>query len=362
MGESLRGAAASLMALGALAFSAGAQAQPLPGADAPPPPPPGGEASTPSSITAAPSAGAPATVSGAPTVIPFRPEEMFGRQKPLPPQAVAGMAVADRYYQQTQTGVRPTEGAEGAVIFNFGATEPNIVCAPLEVCDIALQAGEQVSSVLVGDSARWQLEPAVSGVAPFERQHIIVKPADVGLETSLVVTTDKRTYHIRLISRRTDYMAFVAFTYPDEVLAKWQALRAHTAAVNSALSKVIQDSALATDPVGSPTGGPTSAYLSNLDFNYVINGRAPWKPLRVYNDGVKTIIEMPPTMAQTESPALLVVRRGGSIKNANDTTIVNYRVQNGRYIVDQIFDQAVLVAGVGNRQQRITITRTGRPS
>ncbi len=272
------------------------------------------------------------------------------------------MAVANRYYEQTQAGVRPTEGAEGAVVFNFGATEPNIVCAPLEVCDISLQPGEQVSSVLVGDSARWQLEPAVSGVAPFERQHIVLKPADVGLETSLIVTTDKRTYHMRLISRRTDYMPFVAFTYPDEVLAKWQALKAHTAAVNAAVSKVVQESALATDPTGSPTGGPTSAYLSNLDFNYDINGRAPWKPLRVFNDGVKTIIEMPPAMAQTEAPALLVVRRGGSVKNANDTTIVNYRVQNGRYIVDQIFDQAVLVAGVGNRQQRITITRTGRPS
>jgi type IV secretion system protein TrbG len=272
------------------------------------------------------------------------------------------MAVANRYYAETQTGVRPVEGAEGAVVFNFGSTEPNIVCAPLEVCDIALQPGEQVGSVMVGDSARWQIEPAVSGVAPFERQHIVVKPADVGLETSLIVTTDKRTYHMRLISRRTDYMAFVAFTYPDEVLAKWQALRAHTAAVNTALTKVIQESALATDAAGSPNGGPTSAYLSNLDFNYSIDGRAPWKPLRVFNDGLKTIIEMPPAMSQTEAPALLVIRRGGSVNNAKDTTIVNYRVQNGRYIVDQIFEQAVLVAGVGNRQQRVTITRTGRPS
>ncbi len=365
MRKNLRGTAASLVALSVCVLSSSAFGQALPGADTPPPPPPppGETGGTPGSITAVPGAAAPTSLSGpSPTVIPFRPEAMFGRQKPLPPQAVAGMAVANRYYEQTQVGVRPTEGAEGAVVFNFGATEPNIVCAPLEVCDIGLQPGEQVSSVLVGDSARWQLEPAVSGVAPYERQHIVVKPADVGLQTSLIVTTDKRTYHMRLISRRTDYMPFVAFTYPDEVVAKWLALKAHTAAVNSALSKVIQESALTTDPVGSPTGGPTSAYLSNLDFNYSIAGRAPWKPLRVYNDGIKTIIEMPPAMAQTEAPALLVLRRGGSISNAKDTTIVNYRVQNGRYIVDQIFDEAVLVAGVGGKQQRITITRTGRPS
>ena len=362
MGFRLRTAAIGLIALGVCTLVAGAYGQVLPGVDAPPLPS-GEPASAPSSVTVAPGPGVPGTISGSsPSVIPFRPDAMFGKQKPLPPQAAAGMAVANRYHEQTQAGVRPTEGAEGAVVFSFGATEPNIVCAPLEVCDIGLQPGEQVSSVLVGDSARWQLEPAVSGVAPFERQHIVVKPADVGLQTSLIVTTDKRTYHMRLISRRTDYMPFVAFTYPDEVLAKWQALKAHTAAVNGALSKVIQESALETDPAGSPSGGPTSAYLSNLDFNYNIDGRAPWKPLRVFNDGVKTIIEMPPAMAQTEAPALLVVRRGGSVKNARDTTIVNYRVQSGRYIVDQIFDEAVLVAGVGGRQQRITITRTARPA
>jgi type IV secretion system protein VirB9 len=287
---------------------------------------------------------------------------MFGKQKKLPAQAAVGMTVANRYHQMTQSSVRPTQGAEGAVLFNFGATEPNIVCAPLEVCDIALQPAEQVSSILVGDSARWQLEPAVSGVAPFERQHIVVKPADVGLETSLIITTDKRTYHIRLLSRRTDYMPSVAFTYPDEVVAKWQALRAHTTAVNTALNKVISESSLSMGADSSPTGGPTSAYLSNLDFNYAINGRAAWKPVRVYNDGIKTIIEMPAAMAQTEAPALLVVRKGGSIKNTQDTTIVNYRVQNGRFIVDQIFEQAVLVAGVGGKQERITITRAPRPA
>jgi type IV secretory pathway VirB9-like protein len=44
-----------------------------------------------------------------------------------------------------------------------------------------------------------------------------------------------------------------------------------------------------------------------------LSGSASWKPVRVYNDGRKTIIEMPGTMQQTEAPTLLVVRKEGGI-------------------------------------------------
>lgn len=99
-------------------------------------------------------------------------------------------------------------------------------------------------------------------------------------------------------------------------------------------------------------GGP-----AGLDFNYTISGSARWKPSTVYNDGIKTIIQMPPTMAQTEAPTLLVVRSGGGWFGKEELVLVNYRVQRDRYIVDSLFDQAVLLAGVGFGQDRVTITR-----
>lgn len=37
--------------------------------------------------------------------------------------------------------------------------------------------------------------------------------------------------------------------------------------------------------------------------------------------------------------------------------MVNYRLQGDRYIVDALFDKAMLIAGVGSRQRRVTITR-----
>ncbi len=61
--------------------------------------------------------------------------------------------------------------------------------------------------------------------APTEVQHLIIKPMDVGLETSLIVTTNRRSYHFRLRSHRTEYMPQVSFTYPEEAQAKWDAIQ-----------------------------------------------------------------------------------------------------------------------------------------
>jgi type IV secretion system protein VirB9 len=166
---------------------------------------------------------------------------------------------------------------------------------------------------------------------------------DVGLETSLIVTTNRRTYHFRLRSHRTEFMSRVAFTYTEDAAAKWVAIK----------SKEQQDQ----KERKARTIPQTGEILDNLHFNYSIAGNAPWKPVRVYNNGTKTIIQMPSTMAQTEAPALLVIRNDGGIFSDAETVMVNYRIHGDRYIVDTIFDKAILIAGVGRFQDKITITR-----
>ena len=58
-----------------------------------------------------------------------------------------------------------TRGPDGKVVFLFGEVQPSVVCSPLQVCEIELQAGEVVRDVLVGDSVRWKVDPATSGAA-----------------------------------------------------------------------------------------------------------------------------------------------------------------------------------------------------
>ncbi|WP_241127989.1 P-type conjugative transfer protein TrbG [Novosphingobium terrae] len=289
-------------------------------------------------------------------------KQYYGKNPTLTPVERSAVEISNEWMTKSATGMRPFAGDGGAVVFQFGATEPTVVCAVLQVCDIELQAGEQVNSVNVGDSARWLIEPAISQSGAAEIQHLVVKPMDVGLHTSLMVATDRRTYHIQLVSHATQYMPRVGFQYPDEAAAKWAALRQRQEKVRS--ENTLPSAASTPTGVEGESGpsarGAQGSYLGSLNFDYTVKGQARWKPVRVYNDGVKTIIEMPSTMSQTEAPSLLVLRQGGSVKREGDVTLVNYRVQNGRYIVDQVFDEAVLVAGVGKLQERVTITR-GKP-
>lgn len=265
----------------------------------------------------------------------------FSKNNPtLTPQEKAALAIAKRWESSGASEREPVSGANGAITFLYGAQQPSLVCAVLQVCDVALQAGEQVNSINLGDTARWTVEPAITGHGAAEVQHLIIKPMDVGLETSLVVTTNRRTYHFRLRSHRTEYMPQISFTYPEEALAKWDAIRA----------REVQTRAEKTLP-------QTGEYLGDLSFEYDLSGETVWKPVRVYNDGTKTIIQMPETMAQNEAPTLLVVRQEGNLFSDDETGMVNYRIQGDRYIVDTVFDKAILITGVGSSQERVTIKR-----
>lgn len=263
-----------------------------------------------------------------------------GKDLVLTRQEKDAIAIAQRWRTGSGTGMQPVPGEYGAIRFLFGAQQPGIVCAVLQVCDIELQAGEQVNSIHLGDTARWTVEPAITGSGPAEVQHLIIKPLDVGLETSLIVTTSRRTYHFRLRSHRSEFMPRIAFTYAEDAAAKWDAIKTRD-------SREKQERTIAQ----------TGEYLGDLSFAYAVTGSAPWKPVRVYNNGSKTIIQMPQAMAQTEAPTLLVVRRDGGLFSEDETAMVNYRLQGDRYIVDTVFDKAIMIAGTGRTQDKITITR-----
>lgn len=234
--------------------------------------------------------------------------------------------------QWVKKGIKPYF-KDGQIIYIFGVTLPSVVCAPLQLCDIELQAGETVKNMNAGDP-RWNIEQAYSGPDGRETPHILVKPMDVGIPTILIVTTDRRTYHIKLLSRKRDYTPSIAFQYPDEQ-------RQVLAQQNERMKKIHQEKTLSD----------TGENLKDLNFEYDISGHKNIKPLRAYNNGVKTIIQMPKLMTATEAPILLV------IDESNNEQLVNYRLHQDRYIVDQLFQKAVLVSGVGSSQKKATITR-----
>lgn len=150
------------------------------------------------------------------TCLPATAQDLSGTE-------VRGTALSDEW--QDGQGV-VTRGPDGKVIFLYGEIQPSVVCAPLQVCDIELQPGEIVRDVLVGDTVRWKVEPATSGGPNAQVMHLIVKPSEAGLQTSMVITTSRRTYHIELKSHYSQYMARTGFDYPEDIDARFAEINA----------------------------------------------------------------------------------------------------------------------------------------
>lgn len=207
--------------------------------------------------------------------------------------------------------------------------------APGMVTDIMLQAGENLVAVASGDTARWVIGDTTSGAGEGRQTHVLVKPFAVGLLTNLVITTDRRAYHIRLVSTSATALSSMRWTYPqDELLA----LRRQAEAAQAAA------------PVA------TGIAIDNLHFNYAISGDRPaWRPLRAFDDGSKTYIEFPVSLATGDAPPLFAIGADGKAE------LVNYRLRDRFYIVDRIFDEAELRLGL-KKSQVVRIQRVARSS
>src|SRR3546814_885029 len=95
-----------------------------------------------------------------------------------------------------------------------------LYAAPEQVSDIALQPGEELIALSAGDTVRWVVGDTTSGTGGEQQVHVLVKPVAPDLETNLVITTDRRAYHLEMESTKGTYMASVSWHYPhDELIA-----------------------------------------------------------------------------------------------------------------------------------------------
>ena len=208
--------------------------------------------------------------------------------------------------------------------------------APERISDIALQPGETLVSVAAGDTVRWVIGDTTSGTGTDRRVHVLVKPFAPGLTTNMVITTDRRAYHLTLVSTDATAMAALSWTYPaDQILA----LRRRNA------------DAEAAQPVAEGLN------LETMRFRYAISGDdPPWRPVRAFDDGRKVYIAFPRRIDQGEAPPLFIIGPDGG------SQLVNYRMRGNYYIIDRLFAAAELRLG-GHDQQVVRITRTdGRPA
>lgn len=260
--------------------------------------------------------------------VPYQRLAHHRSQTVAPPTAAVANANQAAIQEPTATGyinaIQVYPFMDGAIYRLFAA--------PDKVSDITLQAGEQLVAISSGDTARWVIGDTYSGAATARQVHILVKPYSIGLKTNLVITTDRRTYHLQMESTPATAMAALSWSYPQDAL---MALQAQQVKVEAAVPVAV------------------GVALDNLHFDYQISGDKPaWRPLHIFDDGQKTYIEFPQTLTQGEAPPLFVVGEDGQAE------LVNYRVQHNYYVVDRLFGLAELRLG-GKRQSIVRIMRGG---
>ena len=256
---------------------------------------------------------------------------------PLTPTAEEAVRVSEQWMSSKNA---PAAGPDGKVLYSYGAGLPTVVCAPLRVCIIELQSGEKiVGEPQIGDSVRWNLAPALYGKGDDATSVIVLKPQMAGLDTNLLITTDRRAYYLRLISKPEEYVARVAFAYPDVDERKWQ--------VHLAQQREVEMQANRNRELT-----PAAVAVGSLCFDYSMKGGDEnLRPIRVFDDGAKTYIQMPPGVQNRQAPALVVVGADGKGE------MVNYRVKDQLYVVDRLIDRAQLILGAGKKAQKVEITR-----
>lgn len=204
--------------------------------------------------------------------------------------------------------------------------------SPGAVTDITLQAGETLIAVAAGDTARWVIGDTISGTGEARRTHVLVKPYGARLSTNLVITTDRRTYYLKLTATAATAMAAIAWTYPSDALIAFKA---------------------PTPTVAPQPAAAAGTDIERLNFNYQVSGaKVSWRPLRAFDDGRHTYIELPASIVSGEAPPLFVLGENGAAE------LVNYRMRGRFYVVDRIFGAAELRLG-SKKAQVVRIERVG---
>ena len=243
---------------------------------------------------------------------------------------------------------RPIVERPGEVRFVYGAGRPTVVCSLLHVCDISLEPGESVVDVQTGDSARWVVGRSAHGSAQGMVEHVTIKPTDIGLESNLTIYTDKRSYSIDIKSSAKDFMPNVSFIYTEQSMQRYQNIKnellarkrnneLNLSANSEELAFADENEYVSEDAAipGRKRAKSSVALLSGLDFNYQVSGDKEVIPLRVFNDGKHTYVQMPQKLSEGMLPAIVEVTQT-HVFSEDATAVTNYRLQGNNFVVDGI--------------------------
>lgn len=267
----------------------------------------------------------------------------------------------------------------GLVTFAYGSGIPTVVCALLELTDLAFEKGESILSVQLGDSVRWNIESAISGSANDSVEHLIVKPLEAGLKTSMLITTDRRTYHIRLKSTEADFMPAVVFSYPNSLklpskkhygddsylqyTSNYDSNEDHNdySKTNSSLKNYSSVQNVSYEGNSRPALNVAATYNDSTqrrNYNYSVDGDSKIIPQNVYDDGKRIFIVMNNPINSSYLPVLQEISSESFLFFGEDkTNTINFTYFDNTFVVDGIYSHLRLISKNGEEKQSADVVR-----
>jgi type IV secretion system protein VirB9 len=165
------------------------------------------------------------------------------------------------------------------------------------ITSVQFASGEQIQSILVGDSASWEIVKLKSGNV------VSIKPIALNALTDMTVYTDRHVYTFELRS--------VGTIKPGRKSAANQTYR----------SKFIYPE--------DEKKGKVSEEVAVKNYDYLAAGKSKFKPVQVYDNGKQTFFVFP---ENAPKPAIFKVNRKGR------ESLVNVRTKENTIIVDSVND------------------------
>ena len=193
---------------------------------------------------------------------------------------------------------------------------------------IQFPKGERIKGVAISDTTFWGYH--VTG----DKQRLLIRPMEEGRYNSATVITDKSTYlfSLRSYGDHHPWYQYVDWKVSEDAAPATGVLGGDVPGLIELSSKSspaavtgLEDQSDSEKQKKDPSSWVVDIAKAHFDYRIENETNAPFAPLRVFDDGTFTYIQMPKVQ---DMPALFAMNKDGSIR------LVDYVVK-GNYILVQ---------------------------
>ena len=214
-----------------------------------------------------------------------------------------------------------------------------IHCQTFHTTMIALEPGEQLLEVpYISESEVWRLSRGTGLSDGQAVQYLMLKPDKSGLDSTMIIITDRRVYQMQIMSFNDHYMPYVRWTYNDTARQQWVLANAQKV-LNGGKDEEKKGPSAIEDIIGEV------ADVYSFDYEVKATGKTKpvWHPVVVFDDGASTYIILDKKCVNMDMPSVF--------ENTKD--VVNKSVKKNVIVINKLVRKLTLKLG----NEKVTVRK-----